>query len=93
MRHTKGSAGLKLSSADFRPAIATNNPQGWPLSNDPALLWKAFDELHRRQRLPGELEKMEFEVVASTPEQFTAWIAAEIPRWGKVIRTNNIRLD
>lgn len=40
-----------------------------------------------------QLEKMEFEVVAGTPEQFTAWIATEIPRWGKVIRANNIKPD
>ena len=38
-----------------------------------------------------QLEKMEFEVVAGSPEQFASWIKAEIPRWGKVIRDNGIK--
>jgi tripartite-type tricarboxylate transporter receptor subunit TctC len=38
-----------------------------------------------------QLEKMEFEVVAGSPEQFASWINAEIPRWGKVIKANGIK--
>jgi tripartite-type tricarboxylate transporter receptor subunit TctC len=40
-----------------------------------------------------QLEKMEFEVVASSPEQFASWIGVEIPRWGKVIKANGIKPD
>ena len=47
----------------------------------------------RSPEISQQLEKMEFEVVAGTPEQFAAWIAAEIPRWGKVIKANNIKVD
>jgi tripartite-type tricarboxylate transporter receptor subunit TctC len=47
----------------------------------------------RSPEVSRQLEKMEFEVVAGTPEQFTAWIATEIPRWGKVIRDNNIKAE
>ena len=47
----------------------------------------------RSPEIAQQLEKMEFEVVAGTPEQFAAWIAAEIPRWGKVIKANNIKVD
>ena len=47
----------------------------------------------RSPEISKQLEKMEFEVVAGTPEQFTSWIAAEIPRWGKVIKANNIKVD
>ncbi len=36
---------------------------------------------------------MEFEVVASTPEQFGAWIRSEIPRWGKVIKATGAKAD
>ena len=39
------------------------------------------------------LQEMEFEVVATTPEQFTAWIRSEIPRWGKVIRATGAKAD
>lgn len=45
----------------------------------------------RKPEVMRELEKMEFEVVAGTPDQFAQWIGAEIPRWGKVIRANNIK--
>jgi len=38
-----------------------------------------------------QLEKIEFEVVASSPEQFASWISAEIARWGKVIKANGIK--
>jgi tripartite-type tricarboxylate transporter receptor subunit TctC len=39
------------------------------------------------------LHKMEFEVVAGTPEQFASWIQAEIPRWGKVIKATGAKVD
>lgn len=38
-----------------------------------------------------KLKAMEFEVVASTPEQFGAWIRTEIPRWGKVIKATGAK--
>ncbi|WP_280151942.1 tripartite tricarboxylate transporter substrate binding protein [Piscinibacter sp. XHJ-5] len=38
-----------------------------------------------------QLEKMEFEVVGGSPEQFASWINAEISRWGKVIKANGIK--
>lgn len=39
------------------------------------------------------LQEMEFEVVASSPEQFSDWIRLEIDRWGKVIKAKNIKAD
>ena len=40
-----------------------------------------------------KLEDMEFEVLASNPDQFAAWIATEIPRWGKVIKATGAKAD
>jgi tripartite-type tricarboxylate transporter receptor subunit TctC len=40
-----------------------------------------------------KLRDMEFEVTATTPEQFTAWIRSEIPRWGKVIKATGAKAD
>ena len=40
-----------------------------------------------------KLEEMEFEVIASNPDQFAAWIATEIPRWGKVIKATGAKAD
>jgi tripartite-type tricarboxylate transporter receptor subunit TctC len=42
-----------------------------------------------RDKLVG----MEFDVVAGTPEQFSAWIKTEIPRWGKVIKATGAKPD
>lgn len=39
------------------------------------------------------LRDMEFEVVATSPEQFGAWIRAEIPRWGKVIKATGAKAE
>jgi len=53
-------------------------------------------EIVRILRLPAvkaQLEKMEFEVVAGTPEQFAGWIGTEIPRWGKVIKATGAKAD
>jgi tripartite-type tricarboxylate transporter receptor subunit TctC len=40
-----------------------------------------------------KLEDMQFEVVASTPDEFSKWIAAEIPRWGQVIKATGAKVD
>jgi tripartite-type tricarboxylate transporter receptor subunit TctC len=34
-----------------------------------------------------------FEIVANTPEQFTAYQAAEFARWKKLIQSRNIQAD
>jgi tripartite-type tricarboxylate transporter receptor subunit TctC len=53
-------------------------------------------EIVRIVNLPdikAQLQKMEFDVVAGTPEQFAAWIQAEIPRWGKVIKSTGAKAE
>ena len=40
-----------------------------------------------------KLASMGFDPVGSTPEEFTAWIRSEIPRWAKVIRDANITMQ
>ncbi len=41
----------------------------------------------------AKLADMEFDVIASSPEQFGDWIRAEIPRWGKVIRDTGTKAN
>jgi len=43
--------------------------------------------------IAGKLHDMEFEVVANTPEQFSAWIKSEIVRWGQVIKATGAKAD
>jgi tripartite-type tricarboxylate transporter receptor subunit TctC len=40
-----------------------------------------------------KLQAMEFDVVATSPEQFGAWIRSEIPRWGKVIKSTGAKAE
>jgi tripartite-type tricarboxylate transporter receptor subunit TctC len=58
------------------------------------------DFLHREvvkvMAMPDVKEKlasMGFDAVGSTPEEFTAWIRSEIPRWGQVIRDAKITVQ
>ena len=46
--------------------------------------------------LPEVREKLlaaAFEPMASTPEQFSALIAAEIPRWARLVQASGAKLD
>jgi tripartite-type tricarboxylate transporter receptor subunit TctC len=38
-------------------------------------------------------ETLGMDVVAASPEATQKWIAAEMARWGKVVRENNIRAE
>jgi tripartite-type tricarboxylate transporter receptor subunit TctC len=53
-------------------------------------------EMTRILALPDirrKLQDMEFDIVASTPAQFSDWIRVEISRWGKVIRDTGARAE
>jgi tripartite-type tricarboxylate transporter receptor subunit TctC len=46
--------------------------------------------------MPDISEKMTSlgaDIVGSSPEEFDKYLRAEISKWGKVARENNIRLD
>ncbi|MGE4239181.1 Bug family tripartite tricarboxylate transporter substrate binding protein [Ramlibacter sp.] len=43
--------------------------------------------------IAARLREMEFEIVASTPEQFSAWIRSEIGRWGEVIKYTGAKAE
>jgi tripartite-type tricarboxylate transporter receptor subunit TctC len=53
-------------------------------------------EIIRILKLPDISEKMNSlgaDIVGSSPEEFDKYLRAEISKWGKVARENNIRLD
>lgn len=54
---------------------------------------KEITRILKMPEIRRKLEDIEFEVVASTPAEFSAWIQAEIPRWGKVIRDTGTKAD
>jgi tripartite-type tricarboxylate transporter receptor subunit TctC len=53
-------------------------------------------EVHKAMRLPEMMEAMKnvgVEIALSTPEEFGRIIESEMQRWGKVVRTLNLKAD
>jgi tripartite-type tricarboxylate transporter receptor subunit TctC len=67
-----------------------------PAGTPPAIINRLNAEINRILKLPDVAEKLSSlgaEIVGSTPEEFAAYLKAEIAKWGKVARDNNVRLD
>ena len=65
-----------------------------PARTPPAVVTKIATEVRRAMASPDVKQRVTdlgFDVIASTPEQFTAQVKAEIERWGKVIRSAGIK--
>lgn len=43
--------------------------------------------------ISSKLHEMEFEIVASSPEQFAAWIASESKKWGAAVRATGAKVE
>lgn len=72
---------------------------GWvgllaPAGTPKAIIDRYHREMVKILRLPDvapRLQDMEFEVIASTPEQFAAWIRGESIKWGKVVKSTGAK--
>jgi len=67
-----------------------------PAKTPPAIVQRLQQEIAGVLRRPDVLERFAgdgLEPGGITPEEFTAFVAAEIKRWGGVVRTAKIRLD
>lgn len=67
-----------------------------PANTPPAIVNsynKAMVRILNSPDIQKRLQEMEFEVVASTPKQFSDWIATEITRWGKVIKATGAKAE
>ncbi len=67
-------------------------PKGLP-ADIKAKLYAALVAVLNDPQVKAKLGDVGFEVVANTPEQFTAYQAAEFARWKKVIDTGKITAD
>ncbi|RRH90340.1 tripartite tricarboxylate transporter substrate binding protein [Variovorax beijingensis] len=47
----------------------------------------------RAREMTDKLRSMQFDVVASTPDQFSAWIRSEIVQWGKVVKATGAKVE
>ena len=67
-----------------------------PAGTPPAVMDKLQQATTRALRLPdvaSQLSAQGAEPIGSTPEEFRVFLAAEIARWGKVIKAANMKLD
>jgi len=82
--------GIKEANVYSWQAIAA--PRGLPADVKAKLHAAIVASLNDPQVKPKLLE-LGFEMVANTPEQFTAFQTAEFARWKKLIETRNIKAD
>jgi tripartite-type tricarboxylate transporter receptor subunit TctC len=82
--------GIKDANVSSWQAIAA--PRGLP-PDIKAKLHAAIVAGLNDPQVKTKLLELGFEIVASTPEQFTAYQAAEFARWKKLIQTRNIKAD
>lgn len=77
------------------------NVTGWygfyaPAGTPPQILKRLNDEARKALYSPeikDKLEKTGNEPVVSTPEEFVTFMRAEIAKWGKVVKSANIRVE
>jgi tripartite-type tricarboxylate transporter receptor subunit TctC len=72
--------GIFAPAATPRPIIDRMNAE----------LAKVFGQPDVRKTLT---ESLGMELVVSSPEALQKWLLAEMARWGKVIKDNNIKVD
>ena len=82
--------GIKEANVYSWQAIAA--PKGLPADIKAKLHAAIVSSLNDPQIKPKLLD-LGFEIVANTPEQFTAYQAAEFARWKKLIQHRNIQAD
>ncbi len=94
---------------DSTPDIPTLNESGlkdfeatsWigflaPAGTPPNIIARYNQEMVRIINSPeikARLKDMEFEIVASSPQEFSNWISTEIVRWGKVIKDTGAKVN
>lgn len=83
---------LGIKDANVYSWQAMAAPKGLP-ADIKAKLHKAVAETLNDPTVKPRLLDLGFEIVANTPEQFTAFQAAEFARWKKLIETRNIKVE
>jgi tripartite-type tricarboxylate transporter receptor subunit TctC len=74
---------------------------GWtgviaPAGTPPQIIQQLSAEVNRVMNLPEVREKLlavGVEPMTATPEQFSAFIAAEVPRWARLVQASGAKLD
>jgi tripartite-type tricarboxylate transporter receptor subunit TctC len=67
-----------------------------PAGTPPEIVQRLSVEVNRVVNLPEVREKLlavAIEPMTATPEQFSALIAAEVPRWARLVQASGAKLD
>lgn len=67
-----------------------------PPATPPGIINRYNEEIVRILKSPEtqkRLHEMEFEIVASSPKEFSDWIGTEIGRWGKIIKSTGAKAE
>jgi tripartite-type tricarboxylate transporter receptor subunit TctC len=83
---------LGIKDANVYSWQAMAAPKGTP-ADIKAKLHAAVKDALNDPAIKPKLLDLGFEIVASTPEQFTAFQAAEFARWQKLIQSRNIKVE
>jgi tripartite-type tricarboxylate transporter receptor subunit TctC len=54
---------------------------------------KELVKIFRTPEMTAKMAEMEYEVMATTPEQFSQWIRSETVRWGAVVKSTGARAE
>jgi tripartite-type tricarboxylate transporter receptor subunit TctC len=87
---TMAEAGLPGQESDTISGVLV--PTGTPQT----IIAMLYSEIGKAMAEPDAAQKLEtlgFETIASTPDEFSARIRADIPKWAKVIQTANIKVE
>jgi tripartite-type tricarboxylate transporter receptor subunit TctC len=57
------------------------------------LLYREIAKAFAQPDLKERFATLGFQPLVNTPNDYAAYIRAEIPKWGKVIKTASIRID
>ena len=67
-----------------------------PAGTPPAIVQKLNEAVNKSLQSPDMRERLDalaFEPVGGSPQQFSAYVKAEIAKWGKVVREGNIKAE
>ena len=87
---TMAEAGFKGQEADTLQGVFV------PAGTSKAIVTKIAADIKRMMAQPETIRRVQelgFDIVASTPEEFTAQVKSEVEKWGRVIKASGLKAE